>query len=217
MTWNWTGWAPPRASDTPPYRDWWTLIGREGGFDCDPPGAPPCALRFWDPGGLPAPGSQPLDHPPAQVMATMGGQRPAPSPPCLLRRITPISARRTVAAAPPADLPTVDDDTVLVGVIDTGIALGHDRFCNADGSSRVLAAWQMTHAHSQSHLPFGRELYRGDIDAALTQHRTAGHLDQGGFDRALGLVDLDSPLGSRELLGPPFAHGTMCRSGGGGV
>ena len=204
MTWSWTGWAP-RASDKPPYRDWWTLIGREG-FDCDP--GDPCALSFWDP-GCPAPGGEPLDHP-AQVMATVGAEACAfPLPPAAQNA----NFCAQTSWLPPEDkLPTVDEDTVLVGVIDTGIALGHDRFClrRADGKirSRVLAAWQMTHAHSQDYMPFGRELYRRDINKALKDHRDDdGHLDQGAFDTALGLVDLDNPLGSRELMGP-FAHGT---------
>lgn len=199
MSWSWTGWAP-RAPDTPPYRDWWELTRREG-LDLDPDA--PGALRFWDP-GCPAPGGQPLDHP-AQVMATVGAQACAfPLPPAAHNAYF---CNENSWLPPDNALPTVDEDTVLVGVIDTGIALGHDRFCNPDGTSRVLAAWQMTHAHAQGYLPFGRELYQADINAALSQHRTGGQLDQGGFDRALGLVDLDGPLGSRELMGA-FAHGT---------
>ena len=59
-----------------------------------------------------------------------------------------------------ARLPTLPDDTVIVGVIDTGVALGHRAFRFSEGASRVIASWQQTarfEHQGQRYLPFGEE------------------------------------------------------------
>jgi hypothetical protein len=116
----------------------------------------------------------------------------------------------------PNDLPDdVEDDTIIVGVIDTGIPLGHNRFRNPDGSTRVLAAWQQLAEWrsptglSQDFLPFGRELYQNSINTLLAEHSGGdleGWLDEDGFNTATGVLDMVHILGHREVAGR-FSHG----------
>lgn len=109
----------------------------------------------------------------------------------------------------PGDLP---DDTVLVGIIDTGIALGHRAFRRANGSSRVISAWQQTALYrNQPYLPFGEEWYAGDIDGRLRDHsrnrNPMDRLDEDGFNRAMRLVEPGRIRGHRDL-DHRAAHGT---------
>ncbi|MEM9902652.1 MAG: hypothetical protein AAF865_14995 [Pseudomonadota bacterium] len=116
---------------------------------------------------------------------------------------------------PEAPLPTVPRDTVIVGVIDTGIGLGNSRFRNAERKTRFLAAWQQSgvrpkDATEQAYLPFGTELYRDDIDALLAEHSPQGlhgPLDETSFTENAKLVDFLHRYGHREL-GGRTAHGT---------
>jgi len=125
---------------------------------------------------------------------TTGRQRPVPDP---------------VVDNLPDDL---IEDTVIVGIIDTGIALGHRNFRRADGTTRVISAWQQTaRFDGQSYLPFGRELYQADIDAALREHSVGadlgGRLDEEAFNRATRLVEPNEIRGHRDL-DHRAAHGT---------
>jgi hypothetical protein len=116
-------------------------------------------------------------------------------------------------------LPTgIPRDTVLVGIVDTAIALGHRRFRHSDGTSRFVSAWQQSTSFDaqstrpdQLPLPFGRELYATDIDRLLHQHSSggirAGQLDEEAFNRAAGLVEPHKPDGQRDL-DYAAAHGT---------
>lgn len=106
-----------------------------------------------------------------------------------------------------AKTPGVEKDSVIVGVIDEGIALGHERFRLAGGGTRFLAAWMQGttwQGDAQEYLPFGREVYRDGIDAAIAAHSRGDDpkdwLDEEAFNRALGLVEVLPPLGPRALM-----------------
>lgn len=109
-------------------------------------------------------------------------------------------------------LPEVDDDTLLVGVIDSGVPLCHKRLRDIEGETRIISSWQMsTHIEpapvGPSEVPFGRELYSREINDLIAAHTTAdGQLDEAGFNRDAGLVDLFARQGPRELVGG-FSHG----------
>ena len=108
--------------------------------------------------------------------------------------------------------PTFTEDTLVAGVIDVDVGLGHRRFRNADGSTRVLASWQQGAPWSggPSHLPFGAQLMESDINALLTTHSTGDltrPLDQDAFNRAAKLVD-DDRIDSLRALAQREAHGT---------
>jgi len=130
----------------------------------------------------------------------------------------------------PDDLPALPLDTVIVGVVDTGIALGHRATRLADGTTRIVAAWQQSAdilelpdppedkddrdpnlEYKQAYLPYGREYYADDIDAALEMHSIGGirdgWLDEDAFNLELDLVDFVNPRGHR-ALSMRHAHGT---------
>lgn len=115
----------------------------------------------------------------------------------------------------------VPEDTVIMGIVDVGIPLGHRSTRFADGTTRILAAWQQTaprdpawtdpanKAH-QFYLPFGRELLAPQIDAALKAHSKdedlGAALDEDAFNRATGLENYRDPFGQRDL-GLRASHG----------
>lgn len=126
--------------------------------------------------------------------------------------IPPIGATH-VPSLPPSD-------SVVLGIIDTAIALGHDRFRKPDGSTRFLAAWQQSAPHatkgglsrlpssaSKKALPFGNELYQADLDKLQTDHTHGDWLDEETFNEAAGLVELTPSSGNRELW-RAVGHGT---------
>ncbi len=110
-----------------------------------------------------------------------------------------------------AKLPLVPDDTVLVGIVDTGIALSNSRFRSADGETRFIAAWQQSAPFiDQSDLPCGQEIYASDIQAKLKEHSQSdvlGYVDETAFNRDLYLTEPTKPAGQRDLE-MAAAHGT---------
>ena len=115
----------------------------------------------------------------------------------------------------PDDGTGLPDDTIIVGVIDTDIPLGHARFRDAEGKSRILAAWQMMAPWAgpdglrQAYLPFGRELYKDDIDALLLNCSGGsydGWLDEAAFNTATGVLDLCNQ-GGRRGIAKRASHG----------
>lgn len=120
------------------------------------------------------------------------------------------------------DLPEVALDTVIVGVIDTGIPLGHSRWRHPDGSSRVLASWQQAAPWSeemQSTPPFGRAFLKGEIEERLNDHsggKLDGLLDEEAFNRETGVVDIINPIGSREAA-QRHSHGAHVLDAAAGI
>lgn len=109
-------------------------------------------------------------------------------------------------------LPKVSEDTVIVGVIDTGIALGHRRFRDAEGNTRFIATWQQSDLHDNSEkpqrqLPIGRERYASEINQKLCQHTHGKWLDEEAFNADIGLTRPTDPMGHRDL-DLRTAHGT---------
>lgn len=103
-------------------------------------------------------------------------------------------------------------DDIVVGIVDTDIGLGHSRFRNSDGSTRVLAAWQQgaPWLGSPTYLPFGQQLDAREINRLLEKHSgnsLAGQLDQNGFYTEIGLL---APYPETKLgpLAKRAAHGT---------
>ncbi len=111
----------------------------------------------------------------------------------------------------------IPDDGVIVGVIDTGIALGHHRLRTSDGKhSRVLAAWQQSADRSEfsdlagdpePYLPFGREYLGTEIDALIRVHTHGSHFDEEAFNRATGSVTYTRSEGGHRELDRRASHG----------
>lgn len=114
-------------------------------------------------------------------------------------------------------IPELEADTVVLGIVDTGIPLGHPRLRMADGRTRVLAAWQQTATFAnQAFLPFGRELSSDEIDARLAAATREGRLDEAAFNRDAGLVEPERLTGHRDL-DRRAAHGSHVLDLAGGV
>ena len=61
-------------------------------------------------------------------------------------------------------LPRLSPDTVIVGAIDRGIPLGHYRFRDADGKSRILMAWQQVADRDRLKTLYSDNLKRAVVD-----------------------------------------------------
>lgn len=183
----WSDWAAPHLPGATPYQNWWLASGRAAATM----GAAPLAFANLGEGqrlGPPMPRASLNPAPPA------GAWLPAPE-----------------------DLPEVPDDTVIVGVIDTGIAFGQHRFRLVDGNTRLLGAWQQAATFAgPSGLPFGRVLPHAEIDGLLGAHTHAARFDEPAFNRAAGITDMATPLGDRTAA-LRHAHGSFVADLAGGM
>lgn len=104
-------------------------------------------------------------------------------------------------------------DTVIVGIIDDGIALGNARFWRSleDGKigTRFLGAWIQGGAHDGKPQPFGRELTENDIAAGMQANTHNGRLDEEALNRSLDAAPDGEALSytARRLMGATV-HGT---------
>jgi len=112
----------------------------------------------------------------------------------------------------------IEPDTVITGILDTGISLSHMSTNHAAGQTRILAAWQQGATMSrkddgkgdeiQPWLPCGMEIFSGDINAALARNGdTQGVVDEIAFNRELNVSDPSGVFGNNDLE-MAAAHGT---------
>ncbi|MEM5585275.1 hypothetical protein WNZ15_22655 [Roseibium sp. AS2] len=108
--------------------------------------------------------------------------------------------------APKPDLKDLGIDknkAVIVGVIDDGINISHERFFDPKGNSRVDFAWHQDGlAEKASPVMFGRELTGPQLTALSKQYDTEEEIL-----RALGLVD--PAKAEATTLSKSFSHGTF--------
>jgi hypothetical protein len=119
-----------------------------------------------------------------------------------------------LAESPPApDQPdiAVPADTVVMAVIDDGIAIAHEVFCKDTLRSRVDLAYVMAQNDSEppSHTQ-GHSLSRDRIDALLKAHTYNGLLDETAFYQSAGIIDFGSNGFSPAALAR--SHGTHITS-----
>lgn len=201
MALTWTGWVPdPHAATRTPSVDWHVETDLRGapataGIEVRGVGLPGQAQALLFPatrrgmvGGKPIAGNFLQGHALSDVPLPAFAWPPQGTPP---------------AAAPVPGLSApLPADAVILGIIDTALALAHERFRFGAGS-RFLCAWQQGAAFAgQAWLPFGREVDQPQIDAAI-----ATHPGEDAVNRALGLVKFDDPRGDRSLA-RRAAHGT---------
>jgi Subtilase family len=217
MMLQWTQWQPLPSDAKPPYIDWWITCPPPE-FRAEPgPGSSKqhgfSYLTLQPSVGItdnPAPGAAIITKLDDDFGSFKIGQGPLPAK-AHNDKFNDYFLKSGWQVEP-EKLPRVRLDTVIVGVIDSGIALGNTRFRNSDGSTRFLAAWQQDADYNgQEYLPFGNELYQADIDDLITKHSIGGqdgYLAEDDFNREAGLIDMLDPLRSRELAGRT-AHGTF--------
>lgn len=190
MSLSWTPWEddPSAALGHPPCVDWLKSAVFDG-------------LDLKD--GL---SIAPLPVWPLAFGVQPGGPSECPAPlPDFARK----PADQDVAADPDIQLTWMPDaDSAIVGVIDSAIALAHARFRRIDGGTRFLAAWLMNGTwRAGAAVPFGRELFRTEIDRLMWRATVGGVIDEAAFDRAAGLTQFPEPLGDRRLE-TNATHGT---------
>lgn len=108
----------------------------------------------------------------------------------------------------PYPVKTVLDGTVIMAVIDDGIAFAHERFRTADGLTRVEYAWIMepTVPNPSSTVSQGRELTKDDIDALLQDPAYQYGIDEERLYRRAGLSDHGTTY--RKTAARRIGHGT---------
>ena len=121
---------------------------------------------------------------------------------CLSTQSLPDHWKRDVPVSKPVPLPAFSGprlakDTVVIGIIDDGIAFAHERFRLADGTTRVQYFWRQdgTFDNDYSTVDFGSEvcklgvLKRKGIDDLLRDHAQAGLVDEEGLYQEAGFID----------------------------
>ena len=91
----------------------------------------------------------------------------------------PTAPRRRRRGRPPV---TRSNPPVVVGVIDDGLPLAHERFTKA-GGTRVERAWIQDAQFDASGKPMGRVIARQDIDDWVSRSTFAGVFDEDSFYR----------------------------------
>ena len=184
MTLSWSDWVdqPAEAATVSPYVDWYRTVNFGGAEEADG-----------------------LSLAPLPQAASVGGA-PTPAP-------LPNFARPENGESPSED-PRIeltwmpDPDSVIVGVIDSAIALSHARMRRIDNGTRFLSAWlQAGDWRAGASVPFGRELFRTEIDRLMWRATVGGEIDESLFDRAAGLTQFAHMRGDRRLEATG-THGT---------
>ncbi len=114
-----------------------------------------------------------------------------------------------VRAGPPSEI-QVPDGTVVMAVIDDGIAIGNNVFRKAPADSRVHLAYVMRDGPGGTPKTQGRSIEKNDIDQQLAANMHNGLLDEAAFYHALGIVDFAEPDFSPVAL--RLSHGTHVMS-----
>ena len=110
----------------------------------------------------------------------------------------------------PLEIINVPEKSVVMAVIDDGMAVGHNLFRDGLESTRVHMAYVMHsmgggHPHTR-----GRCVEKAEIDAALAAHTHNGLLDEESFYLELGIIDHSDDLFSPAAL--RRSHGTHVMS-----
>jgi len=184
MTLSWSDWIDQstEAAAVSPYVDWYRAVNFAGAEEANG-----------------------LSLAPLPQSASVGGA-PTPAP-------LPNFARPSNGDEPTAD-PRIeltwmpDPDSVIVGVIDSAIALSHARMRRIDNGTRFLSTWlQAGDWRAGASVPFGRELFRTEIDRLMWGATVGGEIDESLFDRAAGLTQFAHMRGDRRLEATG-THGT---------
>ncbi|MEO1550520.1 MAG: hypothetical protein AAFR93_08815 [Pseudomonadota bacterium] len=193
MTFAWDTKTAPSPGFGLAYHDWWRESGAWQRLGLSDAGAPPVPkVHPLEGGGSRWSG---FDEP-----------KKAPVPPHVRNTSNTLLSAPVV---PKEVLARLTPETVILGVIDGAMALNNARFRTQGGTSRILWAWTMgaTWIPGQTSVPYGREVWAGEIERTQTEHTYGGWLDEAACDQALGLVDMHMWDGPRSLA-LSASHGT---------
>jgi hypothetical protein len=97
---------------------------------------------------------------------------------------------------------------VVVGIIDDGLAFGHERFRDGAASTRIEYVWLQDGPFDggASGFMYGREINKEQIDAWLNPAGGGAVFDEDTFYRRAGIVDFSLP--GRKAVAPRASHGT---------
>jgi hypothetical protein len=100
-----------------------------------------------------------------------------------------------------------ESGTVVMGIIDEGLAFANQRFRRGPDDSRVEYAWiQDGRCSGAGQVPYGRELKKADIDTLLVDCTSAGQVDEDLFYSRSGVVDFGLP--GHKAAARRAGHGT---------
>ncbi|MEO0945021.1 MAG: S8 family serine peptidase, partial [Pseudomonadota bacterium] len=185
MTLTWTGWEKDPHAKVSPYVDWLHEITFDRKDEVD--------------------GLTLMHQPTAKRAAKITGITEQRAP--LMKKACADETRQDDPLIKLTWMP--DDDCTVVGVIDSGIALAHERFRRIDGGTRFLSAWlQGGDWREDGAVPFGRELFRTEIDQLMFRAQVAGTIDESEFDRMAGSSQFPEALGDRRPESSA-THGTF--------
>ena len=79
----------------------------------------------------------------------------------------------------------------MIGIVDDGLAFGHERFRAIDGTTRVEAVWVQDDIYDggKSGFPYGRQITRAEINRALTDAKIGGFVDEDALYHKLKLTN----------------------------
>ena len=112
----------------------------------------------------------------------------------------PTPVKRSKSGPPPGN--------VVVGIIDDGLAIGHERFRKSAGSTRIEYVWVQDGIPPSTLLTEGREIDKATIDAWLSASTHAGLVDEEEFYRQAGLADFAIARDLHRPVAWRRAHGT---------
>ncbi|MGI9388575.1 MAG: hypothetical protein ACR2O1_00840 [Boseongicola sp.] len=176
MTLSWSDWVdqPSDAAAVSPYVDWYRVVNFRGAEEADGLSLKPLPQS-------PSVGGAPTPVPLPDFARPDNGEEPS------------IDPRIELTWMP-------DPDSAIVGVIDSAIALSHARTRRIDNGTRFLSTWlQAGDWRPGTSVPFGRELFRTEIDRLMWRATVGGEIDEGLFDRAAGLTQFAHMRGDRRL------------------
>jgi hypothetical protein len=110
----------------------------------------------------------------------------------------------------PAEAPVGDPEpgTVVIGIIDDGLAFAHERFRLSPYETRVEHLWLQDGDYDPkgSPVPYGRELRKKEIDDLLRHYQPTGFVDEDGLYRRVGAIDFRRRR--HQSVARRAAHGT---------
>ena len=123
----------------------------------------------------------------------------------------PVAAGEPDAEEPaPAGEPAGDPepDTVVIGIIDDGLAFAHERFRLSQYETRVEYLWLQDGGYDPegSPVPYGRELRKAEINDLLGHYRPTGFVDEDDLYRRAGAIDFSRRR--HQSIARRAAHGT---------